>query len=87
LELSLNLQSVGEVSVVDPRIRGRLRAIFRVEVEDLVKLGSVSVLEGSVEGIAEQLIKRRERLGISYLTLADDMLDSFAPVVARLVGK
>lgn len=43
-------------------------------------------LIGSVEGICEQLIERRQRWGISYLGLSGDQLDAFAPVVARLVG-
>jgi hypothetical protein len=50
-------------------------------------LGSASILIGSVEAIAEQLIERRERLGISYpVVFQHAAVDGFAQVVARLVG-
>jgi hypothetical protein len=34
-----------------------------------------------------QLLERRERLGISYITVPTDLMDALAPVVARLVGR
>lgn len=43
-------------------------------------------LIGSVDQICDQLLERRERWGISYVTLSADQLDAFAPVVARLAG-
>jgi len=49
-------------------------------------LASPHALAGSVDEIAETLIERRERWGISYLGLSVDALDAMAPVVARLAG-
>ena len=43
-------------------------------------------LIGSVDGICETLEARRERYGISYVTVASRAAASFAPVVARLSG-
>lgn len=43
-------------------------------------------LIGSVDSICEQIIERRERYGISYITVNRGNLESFAPVVARLAG-
>jgi probable F420-dependent oxidoreductase len=43
-------------------------------------------LIGTVDQICDQLVERRERWGISYVTLSADQLDAFAPVVARLAG-
>jgi probable F420-dependent oxidoreductase len=43
-------------------------------------------LVGSVESICEQLRERRERYGISYITVGSPNLDAFAPVVAALAG-
>jgi probable F420-dependent oxidoreductase len=43
-------------------------------------------LFGSVDQICETLQDRRERYGISYVTVAERYLDAFAPVVARLAG-
>jgi probable F420-dependent oxidoreductase len=86
LELALNLQAVLVNGVISDRIRARLRGFLRLEVEDLVRVGAVAVLNGEVDQIAEQLLERRQRLGVSYLTLPDDLMESFAPVVARLAG-
>jgi probable F420-dependent oxidoreductase len=45
------------------------------------------VLIGTVEGICEQLEARRERYGISYITVTQRSLETFGPVVERLTGK
>ena len=48
-------------------------------------------LIGSVNFICEELERRRETYGISYVAVLDDgannMVEAFAPVVARLAGK
>jgi probable F420-dependent oxidoreductase len=44
-------------------------------------------LFGSCEAICDELERRRERYGISYVTVGDAALDAFAPVVARLAGR
>ncbi|MBH81735.1 MAG: F420-dependent oxidoreductase [Gammaproteobacteria bacterium] len=45
------------------------------------------LLFGSVDAVCEQIEQRREEYGISYFTVQDASIDSFAPVVARLAGK
>jgi probable F420-dependent oxidoreductase len=49
-------------------------------------LASPHALAGTVEQIADDIIERRERWGISYLGVSADALDALAPVVARLAG-
>jgi probable F420-dependent oxidoreductase len=44
-------------------------------------------LFGSVEHVCEELERRRAEYGISYVTVGDNALEPFAPVVARLAGK
>jgi probable F420-dependent oxidoreductase len=44
-------------------------------------------LFGGVDTICEELERRREQYGISYFTVGEDNLESFAPVVERLTGK
>lgn len=41
-------------------------------------------LVGSVDQIAEDVLRRREELGITYLTIFEGSVDAFAPVIARL---
>ena len=44
-------------------------------------------LFGGVDSICDELERRREAFGISYVTVPMDVADAFAPVVARLVGR
>lgn len=50
-------------------------------------LDSPHALAGSVEEIVERLLDRRERWGISYITISASAFEEFAPVVARLDGR
>ncbi len=43
-------------------------------------------LFGSVDAVSDELCRRRELYGISYVTVPDSAIDAFAPVVARLAG-
>jgi probable F420-dependent oxidoreductase len=43
-------------------------------------------LVGSVDEICDQLVERREALGLSYWVVHDPEMDAFAEVVARLAG-
>lgn len=44
-------------------------------------------LFGSVDTICEELERRREMFGISYITVNKDTMEAFAPIVERLNGK
>jgi probable F420-dependent oxidoreductase len=45
------------------------------------------VLLGSTAEIAEEIQRRRERFGISYVTVSHRSMESFAPVVEHLAGR
>ena len=62
-------------------LMGRL---FGVGADEVMQ--SPHVLIGSAEQIADELVERRERFGISYIVAPADALGPFAPVVARLAG-
>jgi probable F420-dependent oxidoreductase len=50
-------------------------------------LGSPHALIGTISEIVELLLMRRERFGISYVSVfGEETLEPFAPVVARLAG-
>ena len=61
-----------------------MAARFGVTADELIQ--HPHALLGSVEEICDRLQERRERLGISYVNIAQRNMDSFAPVVARLAG-
>jgi hypothetical protein len=44
------------------------------------------VLAGTVDELCDTLVERRERWGLSYVSVAPQAIDTFAPVVARLAG-
>jgi probable F420-dependent oxidoreductase len=89
LELCLSLAAIeGDVPPeVAARIRERLQAYMHVDVDQLLRARVPSVLAGSMDEMCEQLLARRERLGISYVTVPDDLMEPFAPVVERLAGR
>lgn len=43
-------------------------------------------LIGSTGDICDELLRRREEFGFSYITVSDSVVDAFAPVVAKLAG-
>jgi probable F420-dependent oxidoreductase len=55
-----------------------------VTVDDL--LAMPSLLIGTADEIADDLVARRERYGFSYYIVADGSMETFAPLVARLAG-
>ena len=59
--------------------------VFGLSEADMLK--HPHALFGSVDAICEELERRRELHGISYITVGRDNMESFAPVVERLSGK
>lgn len=45
------------------------------------------VLIGTINQICEDILARRQRYGISYLSIFEQSMEAFAPVVARLSGQ
>ena len=73
-------------SITDDRMgmANALAPVFGVEPEEALESGAVLV--GSENEIIEQLQRRREEWGLSYVVVGDDNIDEFAPIVAKLAG-
>lgn len=74
-------------SVVDDRasVAEGLAGAFNVTPADV--LASPHVLMGSVSELCDDLVRQREELGISYITIqGEDSMEALAPVVAQLAG-
>jgi alkanesulfonate monooxygenase SsuD/methylene tetrahydromethanopterin reductase-like flavin-dependent oxidoreductase (luciferase family) len=84
IELNALIQ---RVIVTDDRLRaaGELASQWKPLTAAEI-LDSPFVLLGTLDEIAEDLRRRRERWGISYYVVMESALDVFAPVVARLAG-
>ncbi len=57
-----------------------------ISVDDSMVEESPFSLIGSVSSITEDLIRRREQLGFSYMVVGPNDIETFAPVVAALAG-
>ncbi len=58
--------------------------MFGLSAADMIE--HPNALIGSLGEICEQLQRRRERYGFSYVTVSDRNMEAFAPVVERLAG-
>jgi HAE1 family hydrophobic/amphiphilic exporter-1 len=56
-------------------------------VDYTIALDTTRAVTEGIEEIVETLLERRERLGLSYVTVFDRDMQAFAPVVARLAGR
>jgi probable F420-dependent oxidoreductase len=86
--LELNLL-IGGVVITDNRQQAaerRIRESGRSGVTAEQLLASPYLLIGTIEQIAGQIQRLRERHGISYLVVGSEDMESFAPVVALLAN-
>jgi probable F420-dependent oxidoreductase len=83
IELEIGAYFVAVGGDADAQL-GAMATRFGVSTEEF--RAHPHALFGSVERICDTLIERRERFGISYVTIAQRHLDEFAPVVATLAG-
>jgi len=81
LEINLNLMMVGEQM---PRW---IAAQLGSDAGQLARSGAVPVLTGRPGAMCDTRQRRRETLGISYIVVADELMEALAPVVARLAGR
>ena len=82
VELNILVGSLAVTNDVDTALRE-----FAREMEtplDILR-DSPHVLAGSVSQLVDLLQARRERWGFSYITVREDVMEAFAPVVARLL--
>jgi alkanesulfonate monooxygenase SsuD/methylene tetrahydromethanopterin reductase-like flavin-dependent oxidoreductase (luciferase family) len=82
IELVSNLLIVGDGPVAQSLLQAR-----GLDAARLMESGAVSVLRGSVDEMCDDLQRRREVLGNSYITVSEPLMEQFASVVERLAGK
>jgi probable F420-dependent oxidoreductase len=81
LEVNLNLMAVGD------QVPRYLSAQMGLDAAGLAASNSVAAVTGSTDEMCDTLLRRRQQLGISYLMVGDELMEAFAPVVARLAGR
>ncbi len=63
---------------------GQFGQMFGLEPAEIIE--HPNCLIGTLDEIVDRLVERRERYGISYVTVSDSNMEAFAPVVDRLAG-
>jgi probable F420-dependent oxidoreductase len=86
IELHSSLAVVPEDTAVREMMRQQLQW-FGLSLDQMLESGSPTVVRGTPEQMAVELLERRETYGTSYFSVPDFALDAFAPVVARLAGQ
>jgi alkanesulfonate monooxygenase SsuD/methylene tetrahydromethanopterin reductase-like flavin-dependent oxidoreductase (luciferase family) len=81
LELNLNLMAVGQ------QVPRYIASQMGLTAESLARAGAVAALTGTTDEMVSGLERRREKFGISYIAVGDEMMEGLAPVVERLAGR
>lgn len=81
LELNLNLALIGD------DIPPYAAAWFGADPAELFRVGAVTALRGTPREMADALLRRRERTGVSYISVNGLFADAFAPVLELLAGE
>jgi len=84
-DIELNIRAFF-VSVTEDRASVVDGIASMISVERSMVENSPFALIGSVNSITEDLVRRREQLGFSYVIVGPDDIEPFAPVVAALTG-
>lgn len=80
LEINTNLAAVGD------ELPAWLSRQLGADPREIVAKGGYGILTGTVDEMADTLRARRDRLGISYVSVSAQFIEQFAPVVERLAG-
>lgn len=85
-ELELNIIVFFTV-ITENRLQAaqNLAETFQTSAQQVLNLPHC--LLGTPEQVCQDLLARREQFGISYITIFEDGMEEFAPVVAQLAGK
>ena len=78
LELNVNIALVGD------DIPPQAASWFGADPAELVRMGSITVLTGSVRQMADTLLRRRDRTAVSYISVNAQFVQQFAPVIELL---
>jgi alkanesulfonate monooxygenase SsuD/methylene tetrahydromethanopterin reductase-like flavin-dependent oxidoreductase (luciferase family) len=80
IELAMNIFVVGDE--VPPWVRGFIGA----DAEALIAADSLTMLRGDLDAMVDELQRRREAFGTSYISVNAAFYEQLAPVVERLTG-
>jgi probable F420-dependent oxidoreductase len=85
LELHLNVVAIADRAADVPDWVSRM--VAGGDPREMAAAGGIAFLLGTAEQIADQLLRRREKYGISYIAVNAMFAERFAPVIDRLRGR
>jgi alkanesulfonate monooxygenase SsuD/methylene tetrahydromethanopterin reductase-like flavin-dependent oxidoreductase (luciferase family) len=80
IELALNLYLVGD------EVQPWMRQFLGVDPAEMHRIDSPGALRGTPREMADQLLRRRDELGVTYYAVGENFVDALAPVVDILTG-
>jgi probable F420-dependent oxidoreductase len=86
LELNLRVRMVAVDIGVDREAQAR-SAVEGMDCSADDLLGSPFALFGTVDEVADQLLRTRDELGLSYFTVSQRFMEQLAPVIERIAGR
>lgn len=81
IELATNIFVVGD------EVPAWTRQFIGADIAELVEHDSMTLLRGSAVEMADELQRRRDEIGVSYVSVNGAFMEQFAPVVERLTGR
>jgi probable F420-dependent oxidoreductase len=81
LELNINIALVGE------EVPAYAAAWFGADPKELLRIGAITTLRGTPREMADTLLRRRDRAGVSYVSVNAMFVELFAPVIELLAGE
>lgn len=85
-ERAADIEFAANLFVVGDEIPPELRQWVGDDVEALAARDSATLLRGGPVAMADELVRRRDRTGVSYVLVNQVFAEDLAPVVARLTG-
>lgn len=82
-----DLEFATNMFVIGDQVPPRIRQSIGVEAQTLIDHDSLTVLRGTPEQMADELERRRDQLGISYIGVNAAFIEELAPVVGLLDGR
>jgi probable F420-dependent oxidoreductase len=82
-----DLELCTQVHVVGDEVPEGLSRQMRVDTAAMAKSGAIAMLSGTPREMADTLARRRDELGVSYVSVSSAFVEEFAPVVELLAGR
>ena len=80
LELNTNIALVGDEAPA------YAASWFGADPKELLRIGAITTLRGTPREMADTLLRRRDRAGVSYVSVNAMFVEQFAPVIELLAG-